>query len=136
MDVAKLIKKNRPFANKAIRINGQTKVGYGTSIESRSWSEEEADSLLRKDIKVLSHNIKSFGYEGLDPVRFAVLVDIAHDIGLFGLRRERRMLDAIDIKDFEAAAAFMLESDDIRSIDPLRARRNAEMMRSGIDLTK
>lgn len=63
-------------------------------------------------------------------VRHAVLISMAYQMGVDGLGRFRRMLAALNDGDWELAAKEALDSKWAKQT-PERARRHAEMLRTG-----
>jgi lysozyme len=62
--------------------------------------------------------------------RKIVLLDMAYNLGVDGLLKFRKMLAAIDRRDYELAAKEMLDSRYARQVKG-RAQRNALMMETG-----
>lgn len=68
--------------------------------------------------------------EGLNAVRAAVLVSMAFQLGTVGLYKFKRMWAALEASDYDKASKEMLDSL-WASQTPQRARRHAEMMKTG-----
>jgi lysozyme len=68
--------------------------------------------------------------EALDPVRQAVLVSMAYQMGTNGLLKFGTTLRLIQSGDYESAAEQMLKSKWNRKDTPKRAQRHSKMMRT------
>lgn len=136
---------------------GKLTIGVGRNIEDKGFSSEErrvlgldngrkiedgitADEalyLLDNDItevwKALS--VKLVGvFTSLDETRQHVLMDMAFNLGVAGLMKFRKMLAAVERRDFAVAAGEMLDSAWAKQVgnDPgERAHTLAGMMREG-----
>lgn len=71
-------------------------------------------------------------YKNCNDVQKAVLLSMAHQLGIYGVILFKGMLNAIAKKDFELAAKECLDSKAARTDAPKRFRRNAEMLRTGV----
>jgi lysozyme len=112
---------------------GKLTIGVGRNIDDVGISESEALFLLENDIDRVTAELRSRDYfqavEG-DDVRSRVLIDMAFNLGIAGLDKFRRTLDAVKRKDFVEASDLMLESRWATQVGQ-RARRLAEMMKTG-----
>lgn len=70
-------------------------------------------------------------YKNCNNVQKAVLLSMAHQLGIYGTSLFKGMLNALAKKDFELAAKECLDSKAARTDAPKRFRRNAEMIRTG-----
>lgn len=117
---------------------GTLTIGYGhTGSDVHPglvWTEGKASAVLALDLSAAqagaAHALGGSAFAMLDPVRQAVLTDIAFQIGGHGLAEFVRMLTAIRAEDWPAAAQDLLASDLARET-PERTRRNAAMLLSG-----
>lgn len=90
---------------------GKLTIGHGRNLEDRGISRAEAEYLLRNDIAQARQELEQIdAYRGLDPVRQAVLIDMAINLGISRLNGFARMWAAIARQDFVRAAAEMLDS--------------------------
>jgi len=91
---------------------GKLTVGVGRNLDDVGVTEEEAMHLLHNDVTRVWHDltraVPSFG--ALDEDRQHVLIDMAFNLGVPGLLKFRKMLDAVERRDFERAASEMLDS--------------------------
>ena len=111
---------------------GKLTIGYGRNLDDRGINLDEAEFLLDNDINAvfsgLTSKIPSFG--SLDNVRQAVLMDMGYNLGLLGLLGFTKMLAAVEKRDFETAAAEMLNSTWAKQVGD-RATEDAALMRKG-----
>lgn len=109
-------------------------IGVGRLIDQRRGggiSEEEAAFLLENDIKKAEAAVSVYDwYPMLDEVRQAVVVDMVFNMGPGRFAGFKKMLAAIEAKDWKEAAVQMLDSKWAVQVGN-RALRLAEMMRSG-----
>lgn len=113
---------------------GKLTIGVGRNLDDKGITEAEAAALLDNDInevwKECSSRLAAFGFGALDDARQHVLLDMAFNLGVPGLLRFKKMLDAIGRRDFDAAAREMLESQWARQVGD-RAVELAQMMKDG-----
>ena len=69
-------------------------------------------------------------FSQLDPVRQAVFVDLAYNLGAGKLNKFVKLKAALDRGDFNTAAFELLNSNLARQL-PHRTRRNANLLRTG-----
>lgn len=97
-----------PYAD----TTGNLTVGIGRNLSSRGISSTEALSLLDDDIfyftSKLAHLVPCFN--GLDDNRKIVLVDMCFNLGVNGFLGFKRMLEALERNDFNAAADAIMDS--------------------------
>jgi lysozyme len=110
---------------------GRLTIGFGTNLEA-GITKEEGELLLRSRLAKLYGELERYEwFPALDYPRRAVLVDLAYNLGLAGLMGFSRMIDAIKREAWDEAAAHLLDSKYARKDVPNRARRNAEILRTG-----
>jgi lysozyme len=114
---------------------GYWTIGVGRLIDARRGggiSREEALYLLSHDLDRIEREVRTAlpWVAGLDPVRQRVLLNMAFNLGVVGLRRFKNTLQAVRQGDYPRAAAQMLQSRWAEQVGA-RARRLAEQMRSG-----
>lgn len=114
---------------------GYWTVGIGRCIDARKGggiTQSEAFFLLRNDLGSKSAALDATipWWKTLDPVRHAVLLSMAFQMGPAGLLGFRNTLRAIQESRWDDAAALMLTSKWATQV-PLRASRLAEAMRTG-----
>lgn len=112
---------------------GKTSIGIGRNLTDVGISSEEADYLCASDISRAIRLLDSRRPEWatLDDVRQRVLVNMAFNLGgrVFGFRK---MWAALVKRDFETAAAEMLDSRWAQQVGA-RANRLALAMITGVE---
>jgi len=100
-----------------------------------SISMDLAIELLKNRLTVIDTSFhRSSFYRNLsdDPVRQALLICMAYQLGIGGLMTFQKMLHAIEVtKDYKQAAKDMLNSKWAKKDSPARAKRMAEAMKTG-----
>lgn len=113
---------------------GKLTIGCGRNLDDVGVTREEAEFLLRADIDKAERGLRDrYGvwFDALDPVRQAVLVNMAFNMGLVTLGQFRNTLQAIADGDYEDAARGMLASKWASQVKG-RAVELATMMRTGL----
>ena len=115
---------------------GYWTIGVGRLIDARKGgglTREESTYLLQNDImsKTKELNSKLSWISTLDPVRRAVLVNMAFQMGVEGLLKFRNTLAMIKAGQYADAASGMLESLWAQQT-PARAQRLSTQMRTGV----
>ena len=111
---------------------GALTVGFGTNLAA-GITRSQAAALMMLEIEedilpVLRKNLPWF--DTLNEVRQTVLISMAYQMGVKGLLGFNATLSYISQGNYAAAATQMLSSKWARQT-PNRARRQAEMMRTG-----
>lgn len=110
---------------------GKLTIGYGRNLDDRGISEDEAGFMLDNDIdQVVSELERMPLFLSLNSVRRVVLANMAFNMGVPTLLEFRRMLGALAEKDWDRAAAEMMDSKWARQVGG-RATELAELMRRG-----
>jgi lysozyme len=114
---------------------GYWTLGIGRCVDARKGggiSQSEAFLLLRNDLgsKTSALDATIPWWKGLDPVRRAVILSMAYQMGAAGLLGFRNTLKAVQEGRFSDAATLMLTSKWATQV-PLRASRLADAMRTG-----
>lgn len=120
-------------------------IGYGFRIPGTKKNDplppitigrNEAEKMLKSKIvtaiKQLSNNDFLAVWSQLNAVRKAVLISMAFQLGITGLRNFKKMTEALESLDYQRASEEIIDSAAWR--DPLtrdRFTRNAEMMITG-----
>lgn len=114
---------DNPLSSEELRALGDYKHGI---------TENGAKMLLRNDILRCYEQLKKHiaGFEELDPDRQYALLDMCFQLGFKGLKKFRKMLKAIEKKDFIWASFECLTSDYAKQT-PKRARRVAQAIKIG-----
>lgn len=108
-------------------------IGYGRNLSDVGISAAEAWFLLDNDIARAESRLSARypWYDGLDPVRQAVLTNMAFNLGLSRLAGFTRMLSCVASGEWDGAAREMLASAWATQVGS-RATELAQQMRSGV----
>lgn len=133
--IEKLLKIEEGFRPYAYQDSlGFWTIGYGTNIDRNGGglTEEECQWILERRLEkletVLNKELPWFSI--LDPVRHAVVLSMAYQMGVEGLLKFRRTLDAMQQGRYDLAADYMLQSRWATQT-PERAQRAARAIRTG-----
>ena len=107
-------------------------IAYGRNLTDRGLSESEAETLLFNDvqdaIKELDNNLPFF--ENLTENRRNALIDMRFNLGLTRFMGFKKMLTALERKDYETAAIEAINSRWAKQVGA-RAERDAKMIKEG-----
>jgi len=111
---------------------GVLTVGYGRNLEAQPFTEQECAAWLIRELEdIAEEQLPTYGLLELDnKIRREVLVEMQFNLGETGLQRFRKMFLALAAKDFDTAAAEMLDSKWARQVGQ-RAVTLANLMRAG-----
>ena len=110
---------------------GKLTIGYGHNVEDNPIPEAFADQLLGYDIAGALADCERFDwFFDLDDVRKRVIINMVFNIGAGGVSRFRRMIEAIEQKNWAKASEEMQDSMWYRQVGA-RAERLCEMMENG-----
>jgi len=110
---------------------GVATVGYGHNLEQGRIPEYIAEKLLHHDIGEAIADCESLNwFYTLDAVRKRVIVNMMFNIGMTRLLGFKKMIAAIELKDYNRAADEMYDSKWRVQVGD-RAKRLVEMMRNG-----
>ena len=111
-------------------------IGVGRNLVDRGLSDEEVDYLLSNDITIVENELDNglSWWRDLDEVRQRALADLAFNMGLPRLHGFVKMLDALQRRDYHAAADELLDSKYAKQVGE-RSNRVADMIRTGADST-
>ena len=111
---------------------GKLTIGIGRNLEDRGITVEEAEVLLGNDIDIcigdLVENLPWF--TKLSNGRRRALVNMRFNLGMAGLLKFKKMLTALELGAYYAAAAEALDSKWASQVGE-RAQRIAELIRKG-----
>jgi lysozyme len=103
-------KTGKPIVPGSIVV-GHPTIGYGRALDVNGISKAEAEQLLDADLaRVEADCAKLPVFAQLDDARKDVLRELVFNIGLDGVRKFKRMLNALALSYFEVAAAEILDS--------------------------
>lgn len=111
---------------------GNLTVGFGRNLGERGISSAEAEIMLDNDIASTIREVEKElpWVADLDPARHAVIIGMAFNLGLVGLLAFRRMLRAVEAREWAEAAAHMLDSLWAHQVGE-RASRLSRQMHTG-----
>lgn len=112
-------------------------IGCGRLIDKRKGgglSDDEIDYLLRNDVARVEAGLDKAipWWRSLDPVRRRVFQNMGHQLGVNGLLNFKNAISAAKAGHYVECAAHMLDSTWAREQSPERARRLAQMMKTGV----
>jgi lysozyme len=112
---------------------GKWTIGIGRNLSDVGISAMEAYDLLDHDIDraVLGLVARYDWFPNLDPVRQAVLVNLAFNMGAASLAKFVNTLAAVERGDYAAAARGLRASKWFRQVQPSRSSRLITMMETG-----
>jgi lysozyme len=86
-------------------------IGTGRNLESNGISNDEADLMLANDITICVDDLKNFHWYGdLSARRKAALIDLRFCVGGAGIRRFKKMIAALEAKDWAEAGRQIVDS--------------------------
>lgn len=108
---------------------GKLTIGAGRNLDDAGISQAEALGLLTNDLGRVRRGLVAQyqWFPTLSPVRQAVMVDMAFNLGLLGIGGFPKFLHALRQGDWQAAATHMLDSLWARQVGQ-RATRLAQMV--------
>jgi lysozyme len=111
---------------------GKLSIGYGRNLEANGISKSEACMLLSNDVhKCIKQCEELFCWDNLNDVRQNVLVNMCFNLGIYGLKRFKKFLGALDRKDYVVASVEMLDSLWSKQVGK-RAMELSDQIRLGI----
>jgi lysozyme len=104
-------------------------MGYGRNIEDNGISLDEAEFLLSSDIRSVTEEIRRLipDFDSLELPQKTALIDLGYNLGAYRLSRFKKMLAAINVRDFKTAAMEMLDSRYADQL-PNRSSKNAQLI--------
>lgn len=110
---------------------GKLTIGVGRNLDDVGLSEDEIRYLFNNDFEKARERAALLpAWTSLNGPRKAVLVNMVFQLGLAGVSKFKRMLEALARNDYDAAAAEMLDSKWHKQT-PGRAERLSIQMRTG-----
>ena len=108
-------------------------IGIGRNLQDKGITKAEAKMMLVNDVNEVVGQLSQYAwYVSLDPIRQKVLIDMAFNLGIKGLLKFRKMIKAIEERDYVRAAAEMKDSRWCAEVKT-RADRLIKMMLTGED---
>lgn len=113
---------------------GRLTIGYGRNLDDVGITDAEADYLLKNDLKRVVSDLKKklAFFDDLNNARKRALVNMGFQLGVNGLMKFSKMLNALENKNWDSAAKHALDSAWAQQT-PERAKRIAERLRKGKD---
>lgn len=127
--IATIIRKREDNPGKVYKDHlGNLTCGWGHLLQPGSvFPVAAAEILFQHDFQDALHTAQQVAPERLSEARFAVLVDMAFQMGGLGLRHFSKMFDCLRQEDYRGAADEILDSAYAKQT-PGRAKKNATMM--------
>ena len=111
---------------------GKLTIGHGRNLDDVGIDSDEARYLLDKDITRCIADLATFPwFESLDPARRRALLDMRFQLGPTGFRGFKKMIAALERRDFATAAREAADSKWAASDTPRRAAKNIVLLRDG-----
>jgi lysozyme len=109
---------------------GVLTVGVGRNLE-RGLSDDEIEYLFQNDLREALRTAETYSHwRTLNTNRRAAILDMAFQLGAARLSTFVKMHDALERRDYDAAADECLDSRYAEQV-PARARKISEMLRNG-----
>ncbi|WOZ57849.1 endolysin [Shewanella phage ZP9] len=111
---------------------GKLSLGYGRNLEDKGISEREAELMLSSDIHEVQDELSKRlpVYSKLNPARKDALVNMGFNLGVAGLLKFKKMISALELGNYNLAAAEMLDSRWASQVGQ-RSKELAEQIRTG-----
>ena len=121
-----LLKKEEGFRGTVYKCTeGYDTIGYGTRLPI---TKDEGDLLLGHRLGKLKGEVDTeLSHLHIEDDAWDVLYLMAYQMGVRGILRFKRMIEALEVQDYNKAAKEMLDSKWAKQT-PLRASRMAQMM--------
>lgn len=106
------LKTEEAFRSKAYKdTHGLTTIGYGFCVDA-GISQYAAAALLTAQIQERDQALLVYSwYQGLDPIRQSVILDVSFNVGVEGLLHFPNMIMALTRKDWLGAEQELLNSE-------------------------
>ena len=133
MSVKDRIKKHEGLRLKPYRCTAdKLTIGYGRNLDDLGITGEEADLLFENDFLRAKAGAEQFdAYERMDDIRRGVLIEMVFQMGVNGVSKFKRFLNAAQLEDWPRAAEEMLDSKWAKQT-PERAQELARLMLRGV----
>jgi len=108
---------------------GKTTIGYGRNLDDNPLTKEEAEYLLKNDLKkVLCDCRKLHYFSELTIIRKDIIINMVYNLGITRFKRFIKMNKALSEKNYFLASVEMLDSKWARQVGD-RAKRLANEMK-------
>lgn len=128
-----LIKQHEGFESSPYHCPaGKLTIGFGTNLESRGITMDEAEYITQNDIDALSDKMTgAWSWFYLEnEARQAALIDMGYNLGFAGLCGFKKMIAAFEVQDYETAANEAMDSRWFTQVGK-RGNRIVEIIRTG-----
>ncbi|HPG40887.1 MAG TPA: glycoside hydrolase family protein [bacterium] len=128
------IKKHEGKNNRMYRDGeGILTIGYGHNLETGELRDEAIELILQHDVEAAEQAVRSElpYFDELSDLRRETLVEMVFNLGLPRFLGFKKMLAALEVRDYAAAAREMLDSKWARQVGK-RAKTLARQMRRGV----
>jgi lysozyme len=113
-------------------VIGHPTIGIGRALDVNGISDDEATDMLWADMARYAEELMPLPwFAGLDRGRRRAVMNMRHQMGLNGLLGFRKMIAAIGVGNYVAAAAAGLDSQWARTQSPARAVRVMALLEHG-----
>ncbi len=112
---------------------GKLTIGVGRNLDDKGLSNEEALFLLQNDIQEAIASLKKEFpfFQSLSMDRQIVLIDMCFNLGINRLKGFKKMIKAIEEKDYSLASKEMLSSLWAKQVGA-RSKDLAHLMKTGV----
>ena len=132
-EIYKMLRRHEGVKHKVYTDSvGVQTIGVGRNLESKGLSDDEISWMLHNDVDECRHDL---GYNfpwfiHLSEDRANAMLDMRFNLGATGFRKFKKMIAAMESKDYDKAAFEMLDSRWAEQVGK-RAVELAEMVRVG-----
>lgn len=133
-DIRSLLRLHEAERSKPYRCTaGKITIGVGRNLDDVGLSPDEIAYLFENDLRRVELELhRAFPWvTSLDPVRYAVMVDMLFNLGVSRLKGFRKFLAAMERKDWKTASVEMMDSLWARQVKT-RATRLRDMVLTGL----
>lgn len=130
INLKEMIKKHERYAAfPYLCTAGRTTIGYGRNLQDNGISILEADFMLDNDIEECQRCLLKYSWYNIQPYDTkCALVDMCFNLGIPRLLLFKRMISALEKKDYKTAAAEALDSKWAKQV-PNRAEYIASIFK-------
>lgn len=129
--VYELIMRDEGFRGHMYRDEyGNETIGYGVNLRTTEIPPPVAQMWMQSIVADLRGGLPQWTAD-LDPVRRAVLIDMAYNLGIMGVMEFKNFLAFVKAGDWANASAALLDSKAARIDAPERYARLAKMVETG-----
>lgn len=123
----------KPYRQCQCQRRGKLTIGYGRNLDDVGLSQLEGEVLLDHDL-FSSEQLAAKAFQwfpSLSELRQRAITELVLNMGLATFRGFRQTIRAIEVKQFKAAAAHLLESRWKVQVGETRSGRIAKYLRDG-----